>query len=493
MSQAPAAVKTRTAGDPNLRAGTIYAGASMLQKLLTLALLPIYTRILAPSAYGQLSVVLSVATVAMFLFSFGLDTAVLRMWFKLKDDPAARAAWVGSVGMVMGAAPIAGSCVMTLILWAISDMPLGIPIGWMALGIIGAGLGATATFLPQALLRAQERVKSFVTLNLILAGVNTGATLVFMLVFHWGVAGWLAGTFLSYAICLAVAIRLVPWPTISRATFELKSVKEALGYGLPLLPHMVSSWALQLADRIVLVGLITATSLGHYTLASNLTLPVLIIAGGFAQSSMPTFAHFGVGGQSSAALRRLIGHLTSIICATGLAAALLLPVGINDALPSSYYPAAALCGWLALGFTFAGLYLIPMNTISLIAGRTRWVWIITFTAAAVNITLLYLWVPTGGARAAAIATAIAYALLLLGVSAYSVKLVGASLYSAAHIFGTAGVSVALFFGASVIIPDHGAVDTALRVIWVLVSCLILAGIGGFRPPRQLSRALRGAS
>jgi O-antigen/teichoic acid export membrane protein len=487
MSRTSDAVNPRVVGGPNLRAGVVYAGASVVQRLMTLALLPIYTRILVPSAYGQLSIILSVAIVGTFLFSFGLDTAVLRAWFTMRDDPSARAAWIGSVGVFMGVAPVVSSGIASLILWSISDSPLGVPIGWMTLGIMGSGLGATATLLPQALLRAQERVRDYVALNVLLAVVNTGSTLLFMLVFRWGVAGWLAGTLLGYAVCLAAAFRLVPWPAISRSTFDGSYVKEALTYGVPLVPHLLSQWALLLADRVVLVGLVTKADLGRYTLASNLTLPILVVATGFTQSSMPTFAHFSVGGQATATVRRMVTQLAAIICGIGIAAGLLLPVGIREALPSSYYPAAALCGWLALGFTLAGLYQIPMNTISLIAGRTRWVWIITLTAATVNILLLYIWVPTGGIRAAAIATAIAFALLFIGVSAYSVRLVGSSFYSIRRLLTISLGALALYFGGTLAIPNNSNESVGLSLAWVMASLLLLALAAGFTPPPQLRR------
>jgi O-antigen/teichoic acid export membrane protein len=491
MSETPAALPKRVAGASNLGAGVVYAGSSVLQSLLTLILLPVYTRILTPSEYGYLSVILAVATLARLALSFGLETAIVRAWFTLRDDPAARASWMGSVGLVAGIGPILGAGTVSLLLWVGSSMPLEVPIGWMALGIMGAGIGAAATVMPLSLLRAQERLKTYVGLNVVLAAVNTGATLTFMVVFGWGVAGWLAGTILAFAVCLALALRLVPWPNVSRSTFSGEYVKEALGFGVPLVPHLVSHWALQVADRIVLIGLITAVSLGTYTLASNLTMPILVVAMGFSQSTMPTFAQFSLGSQSIETIRRLVVHLTTITCIIGFAAGLLLPVGINEALPPSYHSAATLCGWLALGFSCAALYQIPMNSISLIAGRTRWVWIITGISAGIDIALLYLWVPTGGTRAAAIANAVAYAFLLFGVAAYSVRLVGSDIYPSVRLVGICGVAVVLFLAASLAIPDYGAIATGLRVAWTLAGCFILASVGGFNPARQLGRIKNG--
>jgi peptidoglycan biosynthesis protein MviN/MurJ (putative lipid II flippase) len=65
-----------------------------------------------------------------------------------------------------------------------------------------------------------------------------------------------------------------------------------------------------------------------------------------------------------------------------------------------------------------------MNAVSLIAGRTRWVWPITFVAAMVNIVANVVLVPSFGALAAAINTVVAYAILLGGVSLYASRMGG---------------------------------------------------------------------
>jgi O-antigen/teichoic acid export membrane protein len=87
-------------------------------------------------------------------------------------------------------------------------------------------------------------------------------------------------------------------------------------------------------------------------------------------------------------------------------------------LPPSYALAAQIIPPVALGFVFFGWYLIPMDTIVLVAGRTRWIFICTAAAAATNVMLNLLLVPTFGVMAAAINTAIGYAVLLAFVVLY---------------------------------------------------------------------------
>jgi O-antigen/teichoic acid export membrane protein len=81
-------------------------------------------------------------------------------------------------------------------------------------------------------------------------------------------------------------------------------------------------------------------------------------------------------------------------------------------LPPTYHEAAAFIPWLALAAALLGLYFIPMNLITILAGRTRWVWVATATAALVNVILNLATIPRFGGVAASVKSALSYAVLL---------------------------------------------------------------------------------
>ena len=95
--------------------GTIYAGATALPRLISLALLPVFTYVLSPAAYGQVSVALSAYTVATIVFSLGLDLAVFRNLFMLADDPDTLNRFVGSVWSYLLVVPGAGALALSAV------------------------------------------------------------------------------------------------------------------------------------------------------------------------------------------------------------------------------------------------------------------------------------------------------------------------------------------------------------------------------------------
>ena len=194
----------------------------------------------------------------------------------------------------------------------------------------------------------------------------------------------------------------MPWHR--GGSFEFALVRRALVFGLPLLPHALSHWALQLADRGVIASLVNARSLGIYSLAANILLPFLLVMS-LNQSLMPIYARVGAATLRAGELRDIVVFQVTGVAGLTLAGALLGGPVVDILAPPSYAGADSLVPWLVLGYGFVGLYFIPMNGATLGAGRTKHVWVPTAIAACCNIGLLFVLVPPFGIKAGAVASA----------------------------------------------------------------------------------------
>ena len=67
--------------------GAAYTAASILSKVIAVALLPLYTRYLTPTDYGAAEVMFSAVVAASIVVRFGLIEAVLRFYYKDGEDP----------------------------------------------------------------------------------------------------------------------------------------------------------------------------------------------------------------------------------------------------------------------------------------------------------------------------------------------------------------------------------------------------------------------
>ena len=115
--------------------------------------------------------------------------------------------------------------------------------------------------------------------------------------------------------------------------------------------------------------------LGVYSLGANFALPAMVLVIALNQGFLPTYAMAGVADGPGANLRDTITLQVALVLLIGSVTALLGPPLALMAIPAAYAEAADLIPWITLGFVFLGLYGIPMSGISLVAGRTRAIWL----------------------------------------------------------------------------------------------------------------------
>ena len=103
---------------------------------------------------------------------------------------------------------------------------------------------------------------------------------------------------------------------------------------------------------------------------------------------MPAYASAGINPDQRDHLADLIVVQIASVLAICLAGALLGGPLLQLMAPAAYDSAAPLVAWIVLGYAFLGLYFIPMNGITLGAGRSGFVWIVSALGAASNVALL---------------------------------------------------------------------------------------------------------
>jgi O-antigen/teichoic acid export membrane protein len=265
-----------------------------------------------------------------------------------------------------------------------------------------------------------------------------------------------------------------------------------IGFGLPTVPHQAAAWALNLADRLVLAGIVSSAALGVYSLGANLAIPVMVAVMSLGQAMMPNWSRAGLGELADARLKSLVtGQVTAITLITAMVALMASPL-VDLMAPASFAGAAEVVGWIALGYGFLGLYYIPAGCINLATGRNRLIWIGSTLGAAVNLALLFIIVPGGGIRAAAIASAVGYSVLLMCTAGYWLVVRGDSPIRMPwrSLVVPVVLIVGFWVGADLLLPLNGASGFIAR----LGGCFALVGlataVGAFGPPGAAVTAAR---
>jgi O-antigen/teichoic acid export membrane protein len=463
-----------------LRSAAVYALGAALPRAIGLLTLPIYTRVLSPAEYGTFSLLVAISSAVAIFLALGLDVAIFRLYFQLASDPERQQRFVNSVWSVLIVVPTAVACLIGAVAWPLIGHARfgGLDL---FLALVGSAISVAALTVPLAVLRAEQRLRTFLVVTTVSTVATVGLSLLFVVGLEWGVRGWLAAAIVANLLTLGTAVVVMPYRR--PRPLDRSLLRHALGFGAPLVPHSLAHWALQAADRVVIAGIVSQAALGVYSLASNLGLPVLMLVQSINYGFMPSYARAGARMESRQRLADIVVLQATVVAFICAGCALLAPPFIDLVTPSSYGQAGALVPWIALGYAFLGLYFIPMNGISLGGGRTKFAAVTSLAGAGTNIGLLYLLVPSGGIHAAAIASALAYAVLLLAVFIYAWRPENPVQYrwlALATMFSIVGGDYLL---ARVLTSDSGALKSLL-----IRSVLLVAAAPIVLLARQSSRS-----
>lgn len=455
------------------RGGAVYVVMSALQRAMPFLLLPVFAAVLSPEEYGRIAVLVAVTGALSAVLGFGLETAVLRTYVQLDADPDSRQTFVTSVGIFATLAPLVGAVVAAITLLSTVGLN-GEPGAVVVVAFAGAALQTSSTVLVMAVLRAQERLRAYSLVALMQTIGSPVAALLLVAVLDLGVPGWFVAHAGVALATLGVGLVLLEDQWVRR--FSIGHLRDALRYGLPLLPHGLSHWTLNLSDRLILAAFVAASTVGVYNVAYQLAAPVGVLLIALRQGTMPLYAEAATRPRVRGDLGRIVtlqAHLTGIL---GMTVALLGSTVVPLLFPTAYGEAAAFVPLVALGFVFFGLYLIPVDAMSIMLGRTTWLWVPTALAAAVNVGLNLALVPALGAWAAALNTAIAYGILLVGVMVLRSRAAGPRIpYDLRRIAIGVGAAGAAYVAGALLTPEpSGPMALPTRVALVIVTSI---GIG----------------
>jgi O-antigen/teichoic acid export membrane protein len=468
----------------SLKSACVFGIGTALQRGIAFLLLPLYIRALTPSEYGTLSVLLAVTAAASILFGLGLDMGLFRSFFLYANDSRRKRDFLGSIWRFLIVAPVGASLLCTAIAVPFLEGSTRVAPLEVLLALLAGSFYVAASAVPLVIMRVEQRLGDFMALAIVDAVATTTLTVALVVWQRDGILGWLVAAAVSNAVLLLAATWIAPWDRGARYSGGL--VRSAVRFGATLIPHAFALWALLLIDRAVLAGLVPPRELGLYSLAATVAVPVAIAIQALNQAMMPAYASAGINPGQRDHLADLIVVQTASVLAICLAGALLGGPVLQLMAPAAYDSAAPLVAWIVLGYAFLGLYFIPMNGITLGAGRSSFVWIVSAAGAASNVALLLIFVPSGGITAAAVASAAAYLVLLAGIVVYARRPENPVRYRWSQLAPAGAAAGAVYVAARLTTLETGTTSLVVRGAWIAVFLLTCAAAYRLRSGRTSS-------
>jgi O-antigen/teichoic acid export membrane protein len=383
----------------------VYALPPLLGRALSFLLTPVFTQVMTPAEFGDASLALALGPALSLCMTFGVHLSINRLHHRF-DSADERRRFYGTVISFMVVVP----CAITLALHAIGaagylelfdalpfDSHLWLVL-WMAYFMSFGNLPVSM----HAVREEPVRSAFYATLSPVLMA---GFGIVLVVVMGRGAVGYIEAGVWSAAIPAAIGIVAGFWMYPPR--WSWRHLREALAFGVPLVPHLASVWALGLANRVVLEAHVTRDLLGIFSLAASFAMLVGIAAQSIDRAFVPMLNRKLAAGDA-----KDVPRLGTVALATKTWAGVVVALTAGDVVrlvtPPSYHGASDYVAPLVLGMLFQNFGQLWVQGI-FFARKTHQVPVATFIAAALNIGLCLALVPLLGAWAAVIGSVAGYA------------------------------------------------------------------------------------
>ncbi len=474
--------------------GAAYTAASVVSKLIAVALLPLYTRYLTPADYGAAEVMFAAIVSASIIVRFGTIEALLRFYYKDDEDPAKVVAtsfaalfWFSTAAALI-ALPFAGP---------ISEALLDHPAPDLARISIGGLWVLTMFEYLLTLFRLEERARAFFTTTILNVLATIGLTVFLVVGQGEGARGLLLGSYASGAAFVLGLIflqrrRLSLWvdgPLLRRLT----------RFGLPTMPAELSLYLLNFVDRIVIVRSAGLAEAGLYSLAVKFAQGVNVLVRGF-QLAWPPLA-YSIRDDDEAR-RAYAAVVTWFVtgCAFVVTGMWLFSRWIVRALAApQFFDSYEAIGLIATGVTLYALYMVLVVILGR-TGRTEFNFPATIAALVANLALNLALVPSLGIVGAGLALVASYVVVVALMYVFTQRLFPVP-YQWGRLARVLFVSAILVGLGELLLPTEGFVGLAARVVLWLAYPVVLLLSGFFtseergwlarlRRPAELLESLR---
>ena len=460
----------------------IYGLGGLVSRILAVLLLPLYTRYLSTSDYGQIETLIALVTVLTIVLQFGISSAFFRFYFDAEDDAGRRLVLRTSFWFTMTMATL-GLVVVAALATPIAQWLFHDAGATNLVRASAVALWAQLNYMQLTnLFRVEERSVAFVLASLTNILITVGATLVLVVALDKGPLGVIVGNFTG---TLVVYLALLGY---RREQLGLQMSRPLLRqmnhFGLPLVPSALLLWVTNFSDRFFLVKLTDTSEVGLYSVGVRVASAMVLLLTAF-RMAWPAFA-YSIKNDDEArqtyawVLTYLV--LVSTWIATGLT--LLSPWIVDWLTTPKFASASRVVGPLAFAAVSFGGYIVLAIGIGR-ARRTQFNWVITGVAALVNVVLNLTLIPPYGMMGAAIATAAAYTVMFVGMAWWSQRVFPVP-YQWRRVVTAAAAGIALS-AAGKLVGGGLPVAVALSVLYPLA----LLPLGFYLPAeRQRLRALR---
>lgn len=383
-----------------LNKGAIFLFSNILNASIPFLLLPILTRVLTPEDYGVVAMFTIFLMLTNSFVGLSVHGAINVQYFKLSPEKFSE--YVTSCLMLLVASAISVFLIVFLLGGFFEDI-IGLPHRWMLIAVVVSFFQFFINTRLTIWIVTGSAVR-YGAFQISQTSLNAGLSLFLIISIGLMWEGRLLGQTIAVIVFGLFALLIIyKSGYLKRPQNAGVDIKDALKFGIPLIPHTIGAFVIYSTDRVVITNLMDVAAVGIYMVGLQLGQAMGLASDSFNKVYSPwlmkNLSDENID-RESVVLKTYLAMAALLLAGFVwyLLAALLLPFLVGEKFQAS----SSILIYMCLGFSLTGLYYLVTNYI-FYTQKTKHLAIITFSCGVLNVPLTYYLVGVAGITGAAIA------------------------------------------------------------------------------------------
>ncbi|NML15089.1 oligosaccharide flippase family protein [Azohydromonas sp. G-1-1-14] len=399
-----------------LRSSALFSGAAtylvsnILNAAIPFLLLPLLTRYLGPAGYGEVAMFMVLLGALESWVGLSVAGAAGRKYYDGAPDARALRDFIAAGLQLLLATALLAAGVLWLLRAPLAQA-LELPPRWLPWAVFVSACGVVVNIrLGQWQVRHEAR--RFGTLQISQGLLGMALSLLLVVGLGQGADGRITAQIVTAGLFALLALALLRRDALlAFLVWRPAYLKEALAFGLPLVPHFAGLFLLNALDRVLVNAKLGLAEAGVYMVAVQLANAMGLVFDALNKAYGP-WLYERLQRDRPEEKRRIVRWTYAWFVVVLLGAALAFQVGprlVGLIAGERFAHAGEVIGWLALGQAFNGMYFMVTNYI-FYSRRTGALALATVGSGLVHVGLVLGLVPVWGIEGAGMAFSISMGL-----------------------------------------------------------------------------------
>lgn len=377
----------------------LFVISNFASKLLIFLLLPLYTNVLSTEEYAVADLITTTINLIFPILTLSVTEATLRFAFdkniKRNEVLSTSVVFVSiSTIIVIIAKPLVGNISITLYQYW----------GYFVACYFVTTVHNTFSYF----CRGCDKTKEFAISGIVHSAFLVGCNILFLLVFHMGLKGYLLSMIISYVSSAVYIIIAAPfYKELHHFSLNKSLVKEMLKYSIPMIPTIIAWWFMQTSDKYIIIWKLGLSQSGIYSVSYKIPSILTIISSLFTQAwQISAISNYGEDDNPQFVGNvYLLFNMISVMACSALIAGSKSIGGILFA--KDYFVAWKCVPILLIAYVFSGLSGFLASNFTA-AKKTTFLFVSTSVGAFLNVALNLILIQRVGILGAAYTTLIGF-------------------------------------------------------------------------------------